>query len=504
MDELLQRLRQEGRQDDSGNFTLNPERAREVMAQYQSASPERYPLMFVAAACRLRASGLTLTDESCFQLEDAVLKPSEIEGLFCHLLTDGPLRYLGMGMLMAEKLEASWVKLSCGGTQLTLKQGKTLVEKAIPGPLRIEVRGKRHWFRSGKVPMAPGRVLRNWARLSPIPITIDGAQLERAYRPREPLLGTLVVGDLPVNAPGLVERLPSPGDYRAALTVGSPGNKETGTNQDVPMPGQVWCVVDGVTYSAPGLLPYWVRGVIDTPLARPDLTLSSIVQTEPIKALASELLDLLAGLIDTLADERNPEAADEIRSYAAWRGGPLGVRLLNKVLEFPGLSDDVLSLTLMQTAEMEAKCELAEAAEAHLRRALELIRERPRRIEALFRLGQLLRAREAPDEEHVGVMSELLRLLDKVGRSDSRTMEVLEVLAKRAEGEEARTYNKRLLDARESVQGSNHPDLAPILNRLARLCARSSPLDAEHYRQRSLEIWSYNQGRGCEEPPDQR
>ncbi|HRT54122.1 MAG TPA: hypothetical protein P5291_08560, partial [Flavobacteriales bacterium] len=83
--------------------------------------------------------------------------------------------------------------------------------------------------------------------------------------------------------------------------------------------------------------------------------------------------------------------------------------------------------------------------DAHLRRALELIRERPRQIEALFRLGQLLRARAAPAVEQVGVMRELLGLLDKVGRSDARTLEVLEVLAERAEGEEARKYNKRLL-----------------------------------------------------------
>lgn len=498
MDELLQRLREEGRQDVSGGFTLNPERAREVMSRYQSAAPERYPLMFVAAACRLGARLLSLREESDYVLEGAHLSGREVEDLFCHLLSDGGLRYLGMGMLMAEQLEPAYVRLSCSGTRLTLQKGKTLVEKVPDGPLRLEVRSKRSWFRSGPLPMTPSRVLINWALLAPLAIVIDGAPLERCYRPDEPLLATLVVGNLPVQAPGLVDRLPSPGSYQAALTVGA--RRGAAGRKVVPEPGQVWCVADGVAYPIHGLLPYWLRGVIVTELARPDLSLTSVVVTEPLRELAGELMELLGGVIEQLAEQGHPEAVDEVRSYAAWRGGTRGIALLNQVLQFPGLSPEERVLTLMQTSAMEWGAGAAQAAEAHLRQALEQITERPRRIEALLRLAAMLQERVADLEERLPVLRELLVLMDKVGRSDGRALEVLEQLAVLTEGEEARKLNVRLLQAKESVLGTNHADLTPVLNRLARLCAGRSALDEEHFRQRSLEIWSYCQGRGCEPP----
>lgn len=499
MDELLRGLREEGRQDDTGHFTLDPDRARELMRQYQTAAPERYPLMFVAAACRLGASGLTLLGETQFTLEDAELERHEVEHLFSFLLADGPLRYLGMGMLMAEQLGAAYVRLSCGGAQLTLKGGKTFFEKVLPGPLRVEVKGRRTWRAD---PMPPSRVLGNWARLCPIPITIDRGVLKRVYRPEEPLLGTLVVGNLPVEAPGIVERLPAPADYEAALTVGARRWSPLGGTENVaPIPGEVWCVVDGVAYRAKELLPYWVRGVIVTQRARPDLSMTAIVQTEELKALAQELLELLGDLMERLAEERHPHSADEVRSYAAWRGGPAGLSLLRRVLEYPGLTEEEQLMTLLQTARMEAEQGLVEAAERHLRGALELVRERPRRIDALYLLSECLARREAPAEERVTALRELLALLDRVGRPDGRLPSVLGQLAELlTEGEEARKLNARYLELLESTVGTNHPSLTPILNRLTRICAHLRPLDAERFRQRSLEIWSYAQGRGCEPP----
>ncbi|GMU57142.1 MAG: hypothetical protein AMXMBFR33_62880 [Candidatus Xenobia bacterium] len=514
MEQLLASLRQEGRSDESGRFTLHPERAREVMGRYLSADPHRYPLLFVAAACALGASSLDLQEGRRFVFGGASLTKLQVESLFSYLLEEGPLRYLALGLLMAEQLEPARITLDSAGARLSLRKGKTSCERSPPGSnegLMIELQPRREWFKSGKQGETPERVLSQWARFAPIPVRVDGRPINRPYRP-ETRLGCLVLGEMNLDEGDqtLVLRSPPRGDYRAILVpgprVGQPldllGVLPARPTDLAPSRSDFLCLVDGVAYPAHGLLPYWVRGLLITPLARPDLSLSAIVETEELRALAQELLDQLGSLIEELSQAAMPAASDVLRHYAAWRGGSQGVELLQAVLAYPQ-SPEERALTLIQIATLEEQCGQLGAAETHLREALVTQPLRSRRLELVWRLSEILRQRFAPAEERKATLEELLELLARLGRKDPRLEHALEQLAELSQDPgQARGYLVRLLQEREVRLGPNHPELTPTLNRLALLCARTRPLDAENYRQRSLEIWSYAHGRGCEPPPD--
>ncbi len=513
MEQLLASMRQEGRADESGRFTLHPERAREVMGRYLSADPHRYPLLFVAAACALGAQSLDFTEGRRFVFGGASITKLQVESLFSYLLEEGPLRYLALGLLMAEQLEPARISLDSSGARLVLRKGKTSSERSPPNSdkeLVIELQPRREWFKSGKQGDPPERVLAQFARYAPIAIRVDGQPVNRPYRP-ETRLGCMVLGDLRVDRVEdvIVQRSAPRGDYRAVLVPGP----RVGQPQDffgVPGPptdlapsrNDFLCLVDGVAYPAQGLLPYWVRGLLITPLARPDLSFSAIVETEELRALAREMLELLGTLIEELSQAAMPAASDVLRHYAAWQGGSQGVELLQTVLAYPQTPED-RALTLIQIATMEEQCGQIAAAETHLREALVTQPLRSRRLELVWRLSEILRQRFAPAEERKATLEELLALLARLGRKDPRLEQALEQLAELSQDPgQSRGYLVRLLQEREGRLGPNHPELTPILNRLALLCARSRPLDAENYRQRSLEIWSYAQGRGCEPPPD--
>lgn len=513
MEQLLASLRQEGQSDESGRFTLHPERAREVMGRYLSADPHRYPLLFVAAACTLGAHSLDFQEGRRFVFGGATITKLQVESLFSYLLEEGPLRYLALGVLMAEQLEPARITLDSSGARLVLRKGKTSSERSPPGPngLVVELQPKREWLRVGKKSEPPDRVLAQNARYAPIPIRVDGRPLNRPYRP-ETRLGYLVLGEMDVEQVEqvVVQHAKTPGDYRAVLVpgprVGQPldllGVLDARPTELAPSRNDFLCLVDGVAYPAQGLLPYWVRGLLITPLARPDLSLSAIVETEELRALAQELLDQLGSLIEELSQAAMPESCDVVRHYAALKGGSQGVELLQAVLACPLTLED-RAMTLIQIATMEEQCGEIAGAEMHMREALALQPDRSRSLELLWRLSEILRQRYAPAEERMSVLEKLLELLTRLGRKDPRLEQALNQLAELSQDPgQARGYLVRLLQEREVRLGPNHPELTPILNRLALLCARSRPLDAENYRQRSLEIWSYAHGRGCEPPPD--
>ncbi|MCE7871684.1 hypothetical protein DYH09_15075 [bacterium CPR1] len=513
MEQLLASLRQEGRSDESGRFTLHPERAREVMGRYLSADPHRYPLLFVTAACVLGAHSLDFQEGRRFVFGGVSITKMQIESIFSHLLEEGGLRSLALGLLMAEQLEPARITLESSGTRLVLRKGKMTSERSAPGQdagLIVELQLKREWLRLGKKSEPPDLVLARWARYAPIPVRVDGRPINRPYRP-DTCLACLVIGEVHVDGvEGIIlHRSPAPGDYRAVLVPGP----RIGQPQDffgapgpltnlAPSRNDFLCLVDGVAYPAHGLLPYWVRGLLVTPLARPDLSLSAIVETEELRSLAQELLQQLGPLMQELSQAALPEASDVLRHYAALKGGSQGIEILQAVLACV-LTPEDRALTLIQIATMEEQCGQLGAAESHLREALVTQPLRSRRLDLVWRLSEILRQRFAPAEERRATLEEWLELLTRLGRKDPRQERALEQLAELSQDPgQARGYLVRLLQEREVRLGPNHPELTPILNRLALLCARTRPLDAESYRQRSLEIWSYAHGRGCEPPPD--
>jgi hypothetical protein len=222
---LLEELRQAGRLDSRGLFTLDRAKARQKMARFQLTDPRRYVLELVEAAVVLGSEALDLELGGTLEVRFGG-QPLPAEGLAAlddHLLTvpTGPmgtaLRALAMACAALETLSIQHLRLeSPSGFWLErAREG----ESSGPGVFschRLLVEGA-----------SPGRS-RNWpeeallageARYAPIPIRIGG----RDVRLPPDLRGLGPVRSLPPEGPPRFRAVVSREGEASALTLVSRG-----------------------------------------------------------------------------------------------------------------------------------------------------------------------------------------------------------------------------------------------------------------------------------------
>lgn len=303
--DLLEDLRQDGRVDSTGRFTLDAAKAREKMKQYQLTDPHLYVLQVLQGAI---ASGATFahvkTDaDDCWVRHDGrPLSAEQLGALFHSLFASDrdvdarPLRELAIGLNALTGLNPSSVRLECwdgaAGAALTLRDGTESVQPlaACPWPeggagVHLHVRQRHSWrtlarFFTGQPEAA---AVRNSCRWSPVPITVNGERVNA-----EPDLGPHV----------LVRDLEGPG-FRARLVV--PQAPADSSTVDV--------VLNGVRMPRKELkpVPLEVRAVVWATGLTKNASQSDVVDDAAWKGLATSLRAHVRDLVIAMAAEPRDE-----------------------------------------------------------------------------------------------------------------------------------------------------------------------------------------------------
>lgn len=140
----LDELRDGGRLVATGSFDLDPARAREKLARYQLVDPHRYVLQFVQAAQLLGATQIHASidaDEFEMSFDGDSASAAELGEIYLHAFGHrgiqklAALRHLALGVIAAEAVDPTVIRLSGSGGTLTVKGGDEVVdaERTTPG-----------------------------------------------------------------------------------------------------------------------------------------------------------------------------------------------------------------------------------------------------------------------------------------------------------------------------------------------------------------------------------
>lgn len=222
-DDILAQLVAEGEVESAGGFSIDKEKARDKMRQFQLSDPRQYVLMLVQAAVHQGATHIEFqidADDMEVWFDGQGFSKSDLDDLFVSMFGDraeSNLRSrqeLAIALNAALALNPRWVRLwshraDAGPVQLELRPGTESLPPAEDAPAR-DKRGTsihvKQRFRPGLVlefvknlkgTIAEEFILRERARFAEVPIILDGARISSGVR-----LGT-VVGRVEVEGPGV-------------------------------------------------------------------------------------------------------------------------------------------------------------------------------------------------------------------------------------------------------------------------------------------------------------
>jgi hypothetical protein len=198
--------RADGELVSAGSFRLDRGRAVDKLAHFQLDDPRRYVAELLAAAVCSGATGVHVrNDADDFELEWDGDHPTkaELDGLFDHIFYRGTdrrqrmLQHLAQGLFGAAGLDPRWVRLLRPGLTVDLTDPATPKheENDRQHGVRVEVRERfswsvlREWSRKPFQAPEELALLRRVAVGCPLPIFVDGAELELSL---EDLLGPVV------------------------------------------------------------------------------------------------------------------------------------------------------------------------------------------------------------------------------------------------------------------------------------------------------------------------
>jgi hypothetical protein len=265
VEELIAELRQAGREDSRGAFTLDRDKAREKMRLFQLPDPRAYVLSLVQAAVLRGATRLRFdidADDMRLSFDGSPFTVEDFDQVYGSLLAaaDTPVaaarRELALGLNAAMALNPRWVRVESGGAPagagafLELRPGEPdrfgPLEPCAPGT-RLHVKQR---FRPGLVvqflrnvagTLAEEHLLRQRCRFASVEIDLEGERLDAGLA----LPGAAV--SVPLEADGLrgvVGLSADPDAVRASVVLVTNGVRVTTHGFDDLLPGLV-AVVEG-------------------------------------------------------------------------------------------------------------------------------------------------------------------------------------------------------------------------------------------------------------------
>ena len=197
IDALIQDLRSGGELDAQGGFTLDPQKAREKLRQFQLADPRSYVLLLVSAAV---LSGATRVDfridaDDLYVRFDGVFTAADMDALYTSLFgskddpSARPRQELALALNAAMALEPAFARIESADTSGV--GVRSTIRPDLPDEIDTEVQGLgpgtvvhiKDRFRTRNivrfVQRFRGRIdeavyLRERCRFSSVPITLDG------------------------------------------------------------------------------------------------------------------------------------------------------------------------------------------------------------------------------------------------------------------------------------------------------------------------------------------
>lgn len=280
-DPLLDHLRAAGQPDSTGRFTLDPEKAREKLARFALADPERYVVHLVESACLAEATGIRIQrqghgcrvefDGRPFRAEDLrSLLPGLLQGRWA---LDDPLQPLALAVNGVLHGLAASVTLDSGTARVTWTRAGVHQAERPPGPTSIRVLRRPRSLLERLVPRGRelDQLLVHCAHC-PVPLEVFGRTLNGPLVLRDALVLSELHHDqhpLPeVATPASVHMLgrASPGHFSAVLALGSS-----------TLPAGLRVQTMGRLYAMPSLLPAGVSAIVRTRAMRTDLGRNHLV-----------------------------------------------------------------------------------------------------------------------------------------------------------------------------------------------------------------------------------
>lgn len=215
MDTLVGRLAAEGELEEAGGFSIDPEKAREKMRQFQLPDPRRYVLLLVQAAVHQGAQRIRFqidTADMQMMFDGAPFSRTDIDELYVALFgnrADPRTRArqeLAVALNAAMALNPRWIRFRSVDTEkevvAELKPGEPdSVDEVAASALEdrfvtsIHVRDRfrpglvMQFFRNLSGTIAEEKLLREYCRYAQTPIELDGSMISGGMRVDDPALG---------------------------------------------------------------------------------------------------------------------------------------------------------------------------------------------------------------------------------------------------------------------------------------------------------------------------
>ncbi len=224
---ILQSLQAAGALESEGGFSIDKEKARDKMRQFQLPDPRRYVLLLVQAAVQQGASRIEFeidADDMVVWFDGRGFSSSDLDELFVSLFgdrTDGDHRArqeLALALNAALALNPRFVEVlsQCDGQRSSLVLRPGVEELPSPqgvqeawsrGGTRVHVKDRfrvglmLQFFRNVRGELAEEKILRERVRYATIPIALDGEQISAGIRlgaafAREPVHAAGIVGEV--------------------------------------------------------------------------------------------------------------------------------------------------------------------------------------------------------------------------------------------------------------------------------------------------------------------
>lgn len=320
MDAVLADLRGDGRIDSEGGFSMDRDKAREKMRQYQLAEPGLYVLLLVQAAVRKGAARIDFridTDDLRMAFDGAPFTVGDFDGIYNAMFqreaseSSRALADLAMGLNAAMGLDPKWIDVKSGdgehAARLVLRRGQPEqfgpLSPAVSGT-RIHVRLR---FRPGMLSTFADYVLgahptavaiMHHCAYAGIPIFINGRQ---------------------ATDPGLIERPLYP--ETLGLKVANRGDLRCAINvQAHPAAPFAMFVVAGVSLQILPMLsfPAGVFAIVCDPSLRQAVSRFDVVEDDRYRAAVGFLEQQTVALVRQIAEDlrgEDPARAAVVRKW---------------------------------------------------------------------------------------------------------------------------------------------------------------------------------------------
>ena len=330
LDQLITELEQDGTIESEGAFTLDRDKAREKMRQFQLADPLRYVLELVQAAVLKGATKICFdidADDMRMRFDGEPFTEADFDHVYGSLLSGSDnvkteaRRELALGLNAAMALNPSFIRVESGhgegGAYLEMRPERDDEYgplEVAPGETRIHVRQRFRpgllvqFFKNiaGKLPEE--RLLKERCCFAPLEIDLEGTRLD---------------GELEISASPATVQVETKAIPRGVMGLFQPLRQGEGRASELPE-SHVHILKNGVlitTHTSEDLLP-GVIAIVEGRALRKDVSQADIVRDarfeELIDSLRERQLDLLARLRSAVEDEKHREWRDSFDPLMRW------------------------------------------------------------------------------------------------------------------------------------------------------------------------------------------